>query len=98
MFLISNIVFTASALAVYWGDPWKLRFYQHIPLLVIFLLDMIAGTAFFFTTEHIAGAFGFKAIGVETGAVLFGITMGGVLLQLAYNGIIRSCDFYKTKI
>lgn len=57
MFLMVNLLWTHSALAMYWGNPWKIRFYNHYPLLILFLLDMIAGTIFFFFTHALAGPF-----------------------------------------
>ena len=98
MFLISNIVFASSAFALYWGDPWKLKFYEHIPLIVLFVVDMIVGIVFFFVTPQIASAFGFTGIDTATGGVLLGITLAAVFLQWIYNPIIRRFELYKTKL
>ena len=54
MFLIAILLWTSSAFAIYSGDPWKLKFHQHIPLLVTFILDLIVGIAMYFITDLLA--------------------------------------------
>ena len=66
--------------------------------MVLFVINTIIGVVFYFTTDQIADAFGFKGVGVETGGVLFGITMGGIVVQLAYNQIVHYFELYKTRI
>jgi len=89
MFLIAILLWTSSALAIYSGDPWKLKFYQHIPLLVIFILDLIAGTTMYFITDLLAKPFSFKAIPINIAAIILAIISGCIFCQQLYNIILN---------
>lgn len=98
MFLIGNLLWTSSALGIYWGGPWKIKLYEHIPLIVLSAINIIVGTVFFFITDSLTSAFGFGSISVETGAVVYGIVVGGIVVQLIFNSIIYKLDLYKTTL
>lgn len=91
MFLIVNLLWASTFLAIYWGDPWKVRLYQNCIIFPIFLIDLVVGIVFFFTTEKISKTFEFKEISNETSASILGIVLAGTFLQQIYNLILHKC-------
>lgn len=97
MLLIQNLLWAFTAVLIYWGDPWKEKFYTNYPLLILFILNVIASTAYFFITPQIENALDIKPISLTTGGIIFAITVGAIILDAIYLAVIRCLKFYEMR-
>ena len=98
LFIILNITWTWASFAMYWGEPWKQKYYQNIPMFTLFILNVIASFLLAFLPEQTAEAFGYKAISMRTAGVFVGITVVGVIIQLIFNALLIRGNFDRTSI
>ena len=88
LFIIFNLTWTWASLAIYWGQPWKQKFYQNTFMLILFILNVCASLALAFTTPQTENVFGYKGISITTAGVIVGITAGGIVLQQVFNFLV----------
>lgn len=68
LILIQNMLWTFSALLIFWSHPWKLPklpIYHNVPLFALFVLNVMASTAFFFITPHMTDALSMEPISIS---------------------------------
>jgi magnesium-transporting ATPase (P-type) len=91
---MKNLIWTTTAVVIYWGYPWKEPFYKNIPFLVLFLLNLIASIAYFFITPSISDVFSVHPISIMTGEILFVITLGQIIVNTIYQSLLHYHDLH----
>jgi magnesium-transporting ATPase (P-type) len=98
LILIQNLLWTFSALLIFWSHPWKLPIYHNTPLFALFVLNVMASTAFFFITPHITDALSMEPISISTAAILLAITASAILINALYQWRIHALDLHAITI
>lgn len=75
MYLLINLPLIVNVFTIYRSYPFKCKFYQNIPLFVLFVLNIIAAIAFFFITAKLSNIFGILSINLEQSGICLLIMM-----------------------
>lgn len=93
MYLLINLPLIINAFITYRSYPFKCKFYQNIPLLVLFMLNIVAAIVFFFTTAYMLGIFYVLPIPYEQSGICLLIMMVCLIVCLAFNELyIKLCS------
>ena len=85
MFLMIYLILNSSAFAIYWGDPWKVKFYDHVPMFFLFIINYVLSILFFFFTKQIKDTFTLCELELEITGPCLGIGFATIFIQILYN-------------
>jgi hypothetical protein len=87
MYLLINLPLIVNVFTIYRSYPFKSKFYQNIPLLVLFILNIIAAIALFFTTAYMTKIFYVVSIPFEKSGICLLIMMVCLIVCYILNEI-----------
>lgn len=90
VWLMINIPLILNAFLVYTSEPFKVRFFRNIPLLVLVTANLAAAIAFFFTTSSLLYKLALLPIPVDNAGIVLAIMLSAMLLSFFFSRFVES--------
>ena len=94
MFLMTQAAYTITPLFLHRGAPWKQPFYKNLPMLILFLVNVVLTTLLFFFTKRLK-SLTLVPIPVKWAGILLGIVVGFGIFAGAYSKLIEALKLHE---